>query len=844
MTDEDQRLGRETAGGGVEVDLDDEAAEIVENDDGSAEIDLGADEEADEALVEEHFANLVETLSAKTLDETATTLLQLVEADIDARKERDERYAEGLRRTGLAPQDEGGPFEGSADVVHPVLVKAVIDFQAATVKELFPPSGPVKDKIIGAPNQQKVEKARRKARWLNYQITEQMREFRPDFEEALSQTGLAGASYLKFYWDQRLERPRCEPNYIDDVFYPATASSFASAPRKTHRQRVPADEMARRVASGMYAAVDGVEVPADPEASASGEEVRRIHGVEDSAENIDGVRTLFEVYCFLALERDEPDPYVVTLDDSSRRIIAVYRNWEPDDEHRQAMEHIVELPFIPWRGGFVGFVNLIGSLSKAASGALNALLDAAHVNNMPTGLRLKGVHGQTLEPSPGEIVEVDGGNLVDDIRKLFMPLPFNPPSPTLFQLLGFLSQSAESTVQTAMEKLADNNANAPVGTTLALIEQGMKVFSGIHARLHWAMSDCLRIIHRLNKHYLSTEDVKDATGEILAARRDFMGPMDVVPVSDPTIFSEAQRMMQIQAVMQRADLKPAVYNQREVEAEFLDRIRLGEFKDRFLNPVPKAEHLNAINENVAASFGKPVAALPEQDQLAHIICHMEFLMSPVFGMNPLVGQKAAPILLNHLREHFALYYLQRAYNRIAEAAGVAPEALIDVKDEELTQAFDQLASSVSSLVVAGAAGDLQQFLPDIAQVQQFASRFQPQAINPMQVEQQKVAVAQQDVQQRGQAQMMSAQARLQEAQARQAEAARRAQIEAARLAQREQEAALREQNRRDIALAQNASRAAINQADNDTAKQLAYAEMATGEKVAVSTGTGLNPQPR
>jgi len=843
---DDLQLGPKAEDDAVDFELDEDTGEITENDDGSAEVEVDtAEEEADEDVVEEHFANLAETLDAELLDKTAVALLDLIEQDIEARAPRDERYAEGLRRTGLSTEEDnaGADFEGASNVNAPILTKAVIDFQSATVKELFPPGGPAKDKIIGTPSQAKVEKARRKAKWLNYQSTEKMPEFRPDLEQVLSQTGLAGAAYMKFAWDKRLKRPKSEPIFIDNVIYPASSSSFESAPRKAHRMTLTADEMRERIKSGQYIdagiAITSAEKPQD---TASGEVVARIAGVTDTSENIDDLRTVYEVYAYLALEsEDEVNPYVLTIDDTTRKVLAVYRNWDADDDDKIEMDHIVEFPFIPWRGGSVGFVELIGELSKSATGALNALLDSAHVNNMPTGLRLKGVQGQDINPRVGEFTEVDGGAMADDIRKLFMNIPFNPPSPVLFQLLGFVSQAAEQTVQTSMEKLADNNPNAPVGTTLALIEQGMKVFSAIHARLHWSMGKCLKILHRLNKHHLSTEDVQDATGEVITSRKDFMGPMDVVPVSDPTIFSEAQRLTQIQAVMQRADLKPQVYNQREIEAEFLDRIRLGDYKDRFLNPVPAPQNLNAVNENVAAVFGKPIGALPEQDHMAHLIAHMEFLTNPLFGLNPLVGQKAAPILLNHIREHIALYYLQRNYNTIASQTGVPPEALFDNKDEEVTQAFDQLAAGVSSTVLAQAQQDLAQFQQGIAQAQQFAQSMAPPQADPMAMEAQKLEVAKQDIQQRGQAQMISAQARQAEAQARQANDAQRLQIEQQKLAEETQADMANIQSREQIAAMNADVKQRTNDADNQTALTLADMEIATGERIAVSTGTGINP---
>ena len=273
-----------------------------------------------------------------------------------------------------------------------------------------------------------------------------------------------------------------------------------------------------------------------------------------------------------------------------------------------------------------------------------------------------------------------------------MAIPTNGPNPVLFQLLGFLTQTGKGVVNTTMEKLAEQNANAPVGTTLALIEQGMKVFSGSHARMHGSMEQMLRILHRLNRDNLSTEDVVDETGEITVTRGDFSGPVDVAPVSDPSIFSETQRLAQIQAVMQRSDNDPqgAIWNKREVAAEFLDRIRMGEFKDRLLTQQPQPQHLNAVNENAAAMLGRPIIAFPSQDHEAHIITHMEFLKSPMLGMNQFIAQKASPMILNHLREHIAMLYVARVYEATQALMpdGIRPEDLIDTEDEDTTQSYE------------------------------------------------------------------------------------------------------------------------------------------------------------
>jgi hypothetical protein len=434
-----------------------------------------------------------------------------------------------------------------------------------------------------------------------------------------------------------------------------------------------------------------------------------------------------------------------------------------------------------------------------------------------------------------------------------MPLPVIGPNPVLFQLLGFVTQAGRGVVNTTMEKLADQNPNAPVGTTLALIEQGMKVFSGIHARMHGSMEQMLRILHRLNAHHLSTEDVADETGEVTVRRADFAGPMDVCPVSDPNIFSETQRLAQIQAVLQRAQVNPQAYNMREVESEFLDRIRMGDMKERLLAQMPQPMHLNAVNENAAAMMGRPIIAFPHQDHQAHIIAHMEFLKSPVLGMNPFMSQKAAPTILNHLREHWAMLYVQKVYEATSDlpalkAQGITPESLIDIDDEDITKSYDQLMASVSSQVLQEMEKLLGQFMPDMQKVAQFAAQFQPQQQDPMAV----AAMQAQADQQRGQAAMVSAQARQQDSAIKAQTAQQKLQAEQA---SDQQEHALRQQalqqqeasdqaqneNRMSIALLNADSRERMNESDNQTAKELAAAEILSGERVAVSTGTGINP---
>mgnify|MGYP007122134859 FL=1 len=553
---------------GEMVELEDDATDVEDTEDGGAIVTLEDEEPA--AGESDFYANLAETLPEPDLNRISAQFLDLISKDKDARKKRDEQYEEGLRRTGLGDDAPGGAsFQGASKVVHPMLTEACVDFAARAIKELWPANGPVKDLVIGDTDEKKIDKAKRKSALMNWQLTVQAQEARAEVEQMLTQLPLGGAQYLKLSWDDRRNRPNFLAVMIDDMLLPYAATNFYSAQRKTHVQYITQLDYQQRVRSGMYRDVDLTAPGLEPEGSLAEKANNKIEGRTDTSYNEDGLRTVYEVYAITTIEEDEePSPYIITIDKPSGKILSIYRNWDEEDETREEMSWIIEFPFIPWRGAYpIGLPQMVGGLSAAATGSLRALLDSAHIQNVPTMLKLKGGTrgGQTLNIQPTQVEEIEGGLNIDDVRKIAMPLPFNPPSPVLFQLLGFLVEAGKGVIRTSMEDLPDSNANAPVGTTLARIEQGMVVFNAIHARLHDAMGRMLRVLHRLNGMYLDDEKVEQDAGEELASRADFEGPMDVVPVSDPNIFSEAQRYAQVQAVAQRAQMLPQLYNLRKVE---------------------------------------------------------------------------------------------------------------------------------------------------------------------------------------------------------------------------------------------------------------------------------------
>lgn len=820
---------------GESVSLPDEDLEVEDTEDGGAVIRMT--NERDVADKKAHFANIVDEVDRQYLSDAVVDLLDKIERDKDARAKRDKLYEEGLRRTGLGDDAPGGAqFTGANKVVHPMLVEACVDFSARFMKEVFPPSGPVKSKILGEVEPEKLEKARRKADFMNWQTTQQMPELRGELEQLSTQLPLGGGQYLKLMWSPQWKRPTAEFIAIDDIYLPFAATNFYSAERKTHVQYVTKAEFNRRVKAGMYAEVD-LGSPDQIEFSRSTIANDKIEGREDTSYNEDGLRTIFEIYTHLDFG-DGMEPYIISIDKSTRTALGLYRNWEPEDKRRKELDWIVEFPFVPWRGAYpIGLTHMIGGLSGAATGALRALLDSAHIQNIPTLLKLKGgPGGQTINVQPTEVVEIEGGALVDDIRKLAMALPFNGPSPTLFQLLGFLVDAGKGVVQTSFEKLADQNPNTPVGTTLALIEQGMVVFSSIHSRLHNSMARVFQILHRINSAYLTEEDIEAMENGLDVKPEDFDGPMDVVPVSDPAIFSEAQRFAQVQAVQQRAAAMPQMYDLRKVEEMFLRNLKLS--PDDVLQPEPGQDDVDPVSENVAASMGRPIYVLPKQDHVAHIQTHLAFLKSPIFGMNPAIIKTYIYPMAQHLRDHLLNFYLTQAHEAVQRAER---EKLITDDAEQQVRVILKVQQIIEQ--------QLANFAQDLAKIDEMAQQFAPQ---PPQMPQDKsMEIAQLNAQVQQLALNQRAQSDAQRQQIEQAKLVQKQQSDQLALADKQQSRAedlqreqLRQASENERTAAEIDAKLTMNDADNATAMRLAAAEIASGEKVAVSTGTGINPGTR
>jgi hypothetical protein len=831
----------------LEFEMDDS---VEETDDGGAIVRMDDEDEAP-ADESDFYKNLAPEIDEAELDALAVELVQKIDYDKDSRKERDKQQEEAIRRTGLGNDAPGGAdFEGASRVVHPMLTKATVEFESRAISELLPPEGPVKDFIPGESTQARVEKARRKKTYMNWQFKIQMPEFRAELEQLLTQLPLGGSQYLRLVYDHRKRRPVPIFVPIDDVYLPYAASSFYTAERSTYVEHITKFEFENRVKSGQYRDVDNLaETGASsqvPEVTDSEKATEKIEGKTSDAYNVDGLRDIYEVSTYAELEEDMGyAPYLISICAHTHKIVAVIRNWEEDDEKKDMMFWMAEFGFIPWRGVYhIGLGHMIGWLSAAATGALRALLDSAHINNLPTLLKLKGTNftGQTVSLAATQITEIEGGIATDDIRKLIMPIPFNQPSSVLVELLGILVKEGDDTVKTALDHLTENaRADMPVGTTLALIEQGMKVLAAIHQRLHSSMDMVIKILHRINRLYVTDEEIKDDTGEVMAYRKDFQAPLDVVPVSDPQIFSDVQRVAQIQMVAARAAGNP-LYDQRKVEELILERTKIPNAKD-LLVPAPKPEEMNAVNENAAASLGRPIAAFPEQDHLAHLQTHLDFLQSPFFGYLAVIAPNYVPAMLSHIREHVTLWYVSQAFEMLESVTpeGHKLEKLMREKDPEARRELDRLIATASPRLIEKGAEEFAQLPQIVGQALEIAKQYQPPMEDPS------LAVA--NVQKEIEANKVAA--RKEETVVKEQGATQREALKAQAQDKREQQrtitekevAQFREAHADARNLTDNQVRERMNQQDNLTALTIASAEIEQNENTRLETGTGINPNP-
>ena len=735
-------------------------------------------------------ANLAEEIDARELSAKGAELVSYYENDEAARDEWKTRYKAGLKTLdpdgGLDEGEDERATRGLSIVVHPLIAEAATQFNAKAIAELYPSGGPIKTVIIGQPDEEIEEQGRRVREFMNYQITEEMPEYFPDLDQMLFHLPLVGQTFKKVWWDVNLDRQCSQFVKAEDFCVAPESKDLYTSPRYTHVIRMPKNDYNRYVQNGYYLQTsDAGSDDVDPADSVIGE----IEGVDEYDDSNDDIITLLEMHVYDLFdgidgeemdEEDEDDnavalPYVITIDYDNQKIVSVRRNWREDDEMKKRRDWFVSYKFLPGLGfyGF-GLYHMIGGLGKAATGSLRALLDSAAFSNMQGGFKLRGrVTGGDVQVNPGEFVDLD--STVDDVNKAIMPLPFKEPSGSLFNLLGFMVEAGQRFASTADLNVGDVNPNAPVGSTVALIEQGSKAFSAIHKRLHYSQGQEFKLLSNLNAENLPEEFTFSRAGAaetIYAA--DFDDRIDIVPVSDPNIFSTAQRIAQAQAVLQMAQAAPQLHDMYEAYKRMYEAIRIQNI-DEILKKPEEAVQMDCIDENMSVMYGKPIRAFIEQDHEAHIAVHMQFLQDPSLAGNP--GAKTMqPILIAHIAEHIALLYRLRMQASVAMPLPPLP----DFKDpnfkfEDVDPEQDRLISQRAAEVVRAAPQ-----MKQIEAIRGVGQQGQGQG-NPLEYAQQLAKLETEALTARTQAQIAADQAKAQSnIQIKQAEAKQDMQIEMAK----------------------------------------------------------------
>ena len=675
---------------------------------------VGAPDSLDEELDSSFDENLVEQISVRALSSAASELIDFFESDKAGRAEWDQRYKDGLKTLdidgNLVDDEENRAVRGLSQVVHPLIAEAATQFQARAIAELFPPDGPVRTVIVGEATDELEQQAKRVKEYMNYQITEEMPEFFPDLDKMLFHLPLVGQTFKKVWYDPSKERLTARFVQAEDFIVSPDSTDLQTSPRYTQIIKLARNDYNRFVKAGYYEALDSYTSSGDLEDSNTVEKIEGISAYDAERDNKTVV--LLEMHTYYMFDdidgADSKDdnavalPYVITIEQNSEKIVSIRRNWHEDDEKQEKREWFIEYKFLPGLGfyGF-GLYHIIGGLGKVATGALRALLDSAAFSNMQGGFKLKGrVPGGEMNIAPGEFVDLDA--TVDDVKKAVMPLPFKEPSGTLFQLLGFIVETGQRFAAIADLNVGEANNNAPVGTTIALLEQGSKVFSAIHKRLHNAQAKEFKLMVALNAIHLPDE-VEFATSGVSNTlySTDFDARIDVVPVSDPNIFSSTQRIAQAQAILQMANSAPELHDMYEAYKRMYEAIRIQNVDEILVEPI-EAAHLDPVDENMALLFGKPIKAFNDQNHEAHIAVHLQFMSDPSLGGNPAAQRTLGPVLVAHIAEHVALLYRLR----MERAMGVDMPELPDLRDRKFM--FKDVPSELDNAIAEKAAQVVQQ----------------------------------------------------------------------------------------------------------------------------------------
>ena len=621
--------------------------------------------EPEEESADDFDANLAEYLSDGELAEIAGDLLGDIDSDIGARKEWMQTYTDGIELLGMKIEERTEPWEGACGVYHPLLSEALVKFQAETVMETLPPAGPVKTVIVGKETPEKMAAADRVQKDMNYQITEEMPEFRPEHERMCWGLGLSGNAFKKVYFDPSLDRQVSLFVPAEDLIVPYGASDLQTAERVTHVMRKTENELRKLQVAGFYKDVDlGTPTTAFDEVEKKIAEKMGFQATSDDRYKILEIQVNLDIEGFEDKDEDgEPTgialPYIVTIEKGTQQVLAVRRNWRPEDETKQKRQHFVHYGYVPGFGFYCfGLIHLVGAFAKSGTSLIRQLVDAGTLSNLPGGFKTRGlrVKGDDTPISPGEFRDVDipSGTLKDNI----MPLPYKEPSQVLYTLLGNIVEEGRRFASASDMKIADMSANTPVGTTLAILERTLKVMSAVQARVHYSMKQELKLLKSIIRDYTPDEyEYQPDVGNRFAKQSDYDN-CDVIPVSDPNAATMSQKVVQYQAVLQLAQQAPQLYDMGQLHRQMLEVLgiknakKLVKIEDDQMPEDPITENMNILNM-------KPVKAFMYQDHQAHITIHMNAMKDPkiaaLIGQNP-QAQAIGASAMAHIQQHLAFEY--------------------------------------------------------------------------------------------------------------------------------------------------------------------------------------------
>ena len=732
----------------IEIEIEDPESVKIGIDGLEVEIEPGVE------ASDEFDANLAEHISEKDLVEIAGDLLGDFEDDISARKDWIQTYVDGLELLGMKIEERSEPWEGACGVYHPLLSEALVKFQSETIMETFPAAGPVKTRLIGKETPERKDAAQRVQDDMNYQLTDVMTEYRPEHERMIWGLGLAGNAFKKVYFDPGLDRQVSMFIPAEDIVVPYGASSLQSAPRVTHVMRKTENEVRRLQFAGFYRDIELEE----PDSSLDEVEKKIAEKMGFRATTDDRYK-LLEMHVDLDLpgyedvdENGEPTgialPYVVTIEKGSQTILSIRKNWRPEDVTKQKRNHFVHYGYVPGFGFYCfGLIHLVGAFAKSGTSIIRQLVDAGTLSNLPGGFKTRGlrIKGDDTPIAPGEFRDADipSGTLKDNL----MPLPYKEPSQVLYQLLGTIVEEGRRFASAGDMKIADMSANAPVGTTLAILERTLKVMSAVQSRIHYSMKQELKLLKEIIRDYTPEEyNYEPEEGSPKAKQSDY-DLVEVIPVSDPNAATMAQKIVQYQAVLQLAQGAPQIYNLPVLHRQMLEV--LGIRNAQKLIPLQE-DHKprDPISENMDAMQGKPLKAFITQDQDAHIMSHTNFLTDPmtaqIMGQNPMAQQITAS-LQAHIGEHYGFKYRQMIEQQLG-----APLPYLKDDEDEIPEEYE---IQISRLVAQASTQLLQQNQAQAAQQQA-----QEQAQDPIiQMQMQELQIKAQEQQRKAAKDQMDAQ---------------------------------------------------------------------------------------